>query len=397
MAASLTWLDHDAAARDRSLRILALFKEKESRDELGIGGVRDAISDQLFPGTSTIQTRLRYMLLVPWVYTRLEKEQVPAKSFAARARQDELAVVTPLLDAREEGVFGRQAGSGLKRLPSSVYWAGLGAWGIRRFPAAQSDYHRAVDALYARRSRSRRREDDDVDPDPATQTWHPRLPAPPPGFPKTADLKLTAEEAGFLDDCIQRSCRGTLLAWLALHGVPDAAAEPWMHAQLREFPPGAQDLLGHGRRFTDIIEGAARVYNVVLAELREHDGWAAEHREALLQWRSRLDLDALRTWPMERFWDLTVGHGHDVTTATRRFVEAVLDRVVATGGEIADDAATRGLVTRREQALKGPRSRITNRGARQQWGGNAGTGRVVYRWPTTRRLLDDLYPALGRK
>lgn len=396
MPSSLTWLDHDVAARERSLRILALFKEKESRDELGIGGVRDAISDQLFPGTSTIQTRLRYMLIVPWVYTRLEKEQVPAKAFAARARQEELAVVTPLLDAREEGVFGSQAGSGLKRLPSSVYWAGLGAWGIRRFPAAQSDYHRSVDGLYARRARLRRREDDDVEPDAATQTWHPRLPAPPEGFPREIDLKLTTDEAGFLGDCIQRSCRGTLLAWLALHGAPDSAGEPWMHVQFREFPASAQELLVHGRRFTDLIEGAARVYNVVLSELREHDGWASEHRAALDRWRGGLDLGALRSWPLDRFWELTVGHGHDITAATRRFVEAILARVVETGGDIADDAVLRNLVTRREQTLKGPRSRITNRGARQQWGGNAGTGRVVYRWPTARRLLDDLYPALGR-
>jgi hypothetical protein len=67
MTSRLTWIDHDSQARERSLRILALFREKESRDELGIGGIRDAIADRLFPGTSTIQTRLRYMLFVPWV------------------------------------------------------------------------------------------------------------------------------------------------------------------------------------------------------------------------------------------------------------------------------------------------------------------------------------------
>ena len=165
MPSSLTWLDHDPAARDRSLRILALFREKESRDELGIGGIRDAISDRLFPGTSTIQTRLRYMLLVPWIYEDLERKKIPSSSFAARALQAELAMVQPLLDAREEDVFGSQAGSGLKRLPSSVYWAGLGTWGIRRYPGSQNDYHRAVDLLYSRRVQRRRRDDDDDDDD----------------------------------------------------------------------------------------------------------------------------------------------------------------------------------------------------------------------------------------
>jgi hypothetical protein len=67
MAASLTWIDHDAKARERSLRILSLFKTT-TRDELGLGAIRDSFADQLFPGTSTIQTRLRYMLFVPWIY-----------------------------------------------------------------------------------------------------------------------------------------------------------------------------------------------------------------------------------------------------------------------------------------------------------------------------------------
>ena len=87
MPSSLTWIDHDAAARERSLRILALFQEKESRDELGLGGIRDAFADRLFPGTSTIQTRLRYMLFVPWIYRALEERRVAPGEFAPRLRR----------------------------------------------------------------------------------------------------------------------------------------------------------------------------------------------------------------------------------------------------------------------------------------------------------------------
>ena len=56
---SLAWIDFDEAERQRAQRIMALFQERESRDELGLGGIRDSIADHLFPGTSTIQTRLR--------------------------------------------------------------------------------------------------------------------------------------------------------------------------------------------------------------------------------------------------------------------------------------------------------------------------------------------------
>lgn len=64
----LAWIDFDQADRDRTRRIMDLFGQEDSRDELGLGSVRDALADLMFPGTSTIQTRLRYMLFVPWIY-----------------------------------------------------------------------------------------------------------------------------------------------------------------------------------------------------------------------------------------------------------------------------------------------------------------------------------------
>jgi hypothetical protein len=68
MPSVLAWIDHDSKARERTLRILSLFQEKESRDDLGLGSVRDSFADQLFPGTSTIQTRLRYRWMF-WIST----------------------------------------------------------------------------------------------------------------------------------------------------------------------------------------------------------------------------------------------------------------------------------------------------------------------------------------
>jgi len=59
MPSTLTWPDHDAAARERSLRILMLFQEKESRDGLGLGAIRDSFSDKLFPDT-------RFLSVIPF-------------------------------------------------------------------------------------------------------------------------------------------------------------------------------------------------------------------------------------------------------------------------------------------------------------------------------------------
>src|SRR5690348_18030165 len=128
------WLDYSEYERRRMLDVVDLFRERDTRDELGVGSVRDAFADMLFPGTSTIMTRARYFLLVPWTYRRLERHRVRSAEIAARARKAELELVEPIEQSDDnDGNIGQVAKTALKRLPSSVYWQGLYVWGIRSF------------------------------------------------------------------------------------------------------------------------------------------------------------------------------------------------------------------------------------------------------------------------
>jgi hypothetical protein len=405
MPSSLTWVDHDPAARERSLRILALFQEKESRDELGLGGIRDSFADQLFPGTSTIQTRLRYMLFVPWIYTRLEHQRTPLGEFAARADKMERNLVVPLLASDDKsGVFGVVAGKGLKRLPSSVYWAGLGAWGIRLVDFSQEEYHRQIGAIYRRRAtqetrdreRARMGDDTEATPDPGTLTWHTRLPSPPPDFPSKADFILTHEEASFLLDRLQHTHPDCLLAHLALHCAPSEVELPWLHPDRASFREAHQELLEHARRFSQVMNGAALVYNLALSKLRNWDEKIEEHRDRLKKWREELDFADLGNWSLTRLWELTEGQGHTITPATRRFVSRWLELVGDSGGNLGEDEEAWNLVRQREKALKKARSRFVNRRALEQWSGASGLGRLVYRWPTAKTFLRDLHSGLQR-
>ena len=92
---SLAWIDFDEAERQRAQRIMALFQERESRDELGLGAIRDSIADHLFPGTSTIQTRLRYMLFIPWIFRMLDIRDATPNQIMAEARALEIGLPTP--------------------------------------------------------------------------------------------------------------------------------------------------------------------------------------------------------------------------------------------------------------------------------------------------------------
>ena len=57
MPSTFTWLDHSEHERRQMLDVIDLFRERDTRDELGLGTIRDAFADLSFPATSTIQTR----------------------------------------------------------------------------------------------------------------------------------------------------------------------------------------------------------------------------------------------------------------------------------------------------------------------------------------------------
>ena len=399
MPSTLTWIDHDPTARDRALRILSLFQEKESRDELGLGAIRDSFADTLFPGTSTIQTRLRYMLFVPWVYRELERKRIAPPHFAIKARQMEMALVEPLLENEDQaGIFGRVAGKALKRLPSSVYWNGLGVWGIRLVSCSQDEYHRYIDEVYRRRDSIRGRYEEDDFTESETLTWHPRLPEPPDGFPDKIEglsFNLEPDEASFLLDRILKSQEESLLAHLALNCKPVECDFPWQHPDGEGFSKEHKDILNYAEFFSTIMHGAAFLYNLMLAELAGRKKLQEEHRDNLVEWKARLLNCQRRDLPLEGLWELIIGRGHTITRRTKEFVTVWVRRVRATGGDVANDVECRNLVSSRERQLKGVRSRFTNSRARDQWKGYAGVGQMAYRWPNVKRLLADLHAGLN--
>lgn len=394
----LAWLDHDPDERARTQRVLALFRERESRDELGLGAVRDAISDALFPGTSTIETRLRYTLFVAWIYQRLEDERVAAADVERLARKRQLDLVAPLLSEEDRGVFGRVSGGNLRRLPSEVYWATLASWGVFRFRGSMDAYHRSFDRL-AERSRARRRESDEGD-EGVLVTWDRGLPDPPPDFPQRASFALRRIEAVYLRDRIVESSPPSLFAWLAndegAAGAPSVEF-PWEHSRHAAFRREHREQLHHGRMFTEVMYGAAILYNLCLAELKG----AEERREALREeqrsWVAGLAGLPIDDWSPERLFHLFTTPEHTFSQPTRAFVEA-WRRLAATRDLSAlDGREARSLVRAREMALKGPRSRYTNARALDQWSGAAGLFRLNYRWTTAQRFLHDIHQGLRQE
>ncbi len=391
MASSFTWLDHSDSERRKVLDAIDRFKDSDTRDELGIATIRDAFSDRFFPGTSVLMTRARYFLFVPWIYQALERRGV-VEGVEAKVRKAEVQLIETL--GNKEGVIGRLAKGTLKRMPSNVYWIGLGGWGIRRSDGAQADFHRVLEHPAGQPAT---RDDEGEALGSSRRLWHAAIPAAPDGFPKEAGLELTRPEAEYLRERIRLTQPDSMLAAiLRLKELSDVEFA-WMHPRLADFAPELRGALVHAQCFAETMQGAALLYNLMLAEADKREPTAEEFRKAIRAWSEELKprAGALATWNRDEFWGLVEGMAN-VNPRTKKFIVHWLDmKLWEEPAKAIDDKTARALVQAHEQHLKGARARLTNPRALELWGGASGTGRLQYRWPTAKRILGDVFAALS--
>src|SRR4051794_3607124 len=108
MASVIAWLDHDETHRRQMREAIGMFRDQGAVDELGLGRVRDAFSDRLFPGTSVLWRRARYLFFVPWVFICLERGEGGRRSADDRAKyvQRRLASALRETEGAGAGVIG---------------------------------------------------------------------------------------------------------------------------------------------------------------------------------------------------------------------------------------------------------------------------------------------------
>jgi hypothetical protein len=384
---SLTWLDFSDAERRRALEVLDLLTADETRDELGLGTIRDAFADGMFPGVSTIQRRARYFLFVPWSFQDAERRHRGQGGALDQARRQELRLIDALLSSGDqEGVIGARARRHLQQVPSMIYWQGLGRWRIRRRDGTREQWSRAV-----LRAEELARDDDGqlVNRDP---WWDNGIPAAPDDWPDHATLDLRPVEASYLRERIGQTCEDTLLATLVQR---DAAwtpvSFPW-ELDLADVPAGQRALLGFARTFSETMHGAALLYNHMLAVAREDDAREADYRTALEAWSAVQALAPGDEAPVAELWKQLARLNSRHRPATREFIEAWFDLIGDPDG-IADDGRAQTLIRDREREVKHRQARLSNDAALETWRGAAGASQLSFRWPSAQRQLLDIVRA----
>jgi len=132
--AAIGWIDFSPKDRNRVGSILDLLRPEGQVDELGIGTIRDALADQLFPGISTIQTRAKYFFIIPYIlsdFLKMPLKERKKKSPINYLEQREYEIMWDLADKyrdhKSSGVIGitLKRGEHIVRRPSEIYWNGL--------------------------------------------------------------------------------------------------------------------------------------------------------------------------------------------------------------------------------------------------------------------------------
>ncbi|MEU8085752.1 DUF6361 family protein [Micromonospora sp. NPDC049101] len=394
MASGLSWLDSSRDDQNRMRELLKLFSDAESRDELGVGQVRDAFSDLLFSGTSVLQTRARYLLIVPWCYQEAQRRRLRGERLAAQVDGNERKVIAALLRGDDtEGVIGRRAGVGVRTLPSTIYAAALLRYGIRT----------GDDDIPGRRVASGSSEADEL-ADQSSGAWQPTLPGAPADFPNEVDggLTLYPQEARWLRERLLAAAPDTLLAYLLQpeHRPVTDGQVPWEPAALAA-PEPVGSLVRDAQRFSLAMHGAALLYNLLVAEryeqagLTEHENPTAVYRDALREWSDRVSaLPGLKGWERSGMWSRLIQQNSRIATnaAAHRFIERWLDAVTSgAAGDAATDPGLRALVAERERSVKKGQSRLVNDKLLRTWSGASGSRQLVFRWPQVRRILADIH------
>ncbi len=390
---SLGWLDFSKDERNKVLNVIHLLDEPGAVDELGIGAIRDAFADYFFPGTSTVQTRAKYFLIVPYVLMEAGSGKYGSdlNTILRRIDNEERNCRDILIKTSNDGVIGSLVPkSWVLRTPSNIYWNGIKKIGIFREDLSVKEY--VYQSILQRnlkqyKTSGNRNEDaeenekDDVDAGDITaiqfwslgDTYH-------SDWRDNLTIELLPEEAVFLKTQIITSQRNSLFAFILKNNI-DLERYGSFGALTEDIKDSVDDKLRYmmelANDFNNLVSIITTRYNWIVfggANDNAQKNWALYSKD--LRHRSEVDLQAV-------FNKLGVNN-NKLKIFLLRIQEAVKEGDIVT----VDD-----LIIKREIALKGTKRAKTNRVGEfkgQNW---IGIDRLDYRYTPTKRIIRDIMNA----
>lgn len=389
------WIEFSKDERSKVLNVIDLLSEDGTLDELGIAPIRDGFANIFFPGTSTIQTRAKYFLIVPYALADLERSKdskpqvILDKMDAIERRCGEV-----LLQTSDDGIIGSRnlkSGNWVKRTPANIYWAGIRKYGIFTGPnMAMQEYVRTFCILKAQKtvvkSLGNRRDDaeennrDDADSGGLLSMTFWKLPDYESGnWVENISIELTEAEARYLKTQIIENCGDSMMAFILKNERRDILELEGFDAMnagiISIFPQDIQEDYRLAKAFSDFIYGARIRYNVVLSQ--------GQNTDANSEWR-------IYKTNMVQYADLDINAIFarlNIFNPNLRSFLLDLQTYMKDGNIEAIDQR----LVKRECQIKGPsRAKLMRAGEfnKNNW---IGGGRLDYRFSSAVKILRDIF------
>ncbi|EHK2870871.1 hypothetical protein V8069_000524 [Vibrio parahaemolyticus] len=403
------WIDFSSTERERVSQVLSMLQEKGTLDELGIGQIRDAFADQLFPGFSTIQTRAKYFVTIPYIfhdYRKLEPYERPPLAEYISQQEDKLAkcLVENHQHDMPYGIIGKDSlEKGVARKPSSVYWNGLRLLSIAKTELSLREFVNQYQELANNKSETHI-DDDGLHSDIA------QLMTKPDGYSESwlnqVSIELTRKEAEFLKNKLQLSSKveHSVPAQLFKHNLVGEALQVadmvvhngWqveaLYEKLKDSPISDQTktCFENALEFSFVLEGAHIRYNSLIAQRAKNTGKVKQWNEEFDVWlnHARKQPISFEQQSIDSWYEFAFGPHKNANNRTRQFIENWCSL-------IRDSVA----VDKLDICVK--RQAIANKGARcllkkalnenQDW---VGMRKLEFRWPSARVILQDIQEGL---
>lgn len=403
----LGWVDFSSEDRERVRHVMAMMRERGTLDELGIGQIRDAFADLLFPGISTIQTRAKYFITVPRIlrdYHELcsanKRKAPPIESYLKDAENNVAKRLTEVHGDDEKGIIGRTQidKGGVARRPSSVYWNGLRQLGIIDTQNSLAEFCRHYgNAKTKPDSAISEFGEDDTSNLNTKQIVH--LPkGHSANWQEDLTLNVSANEAKFLINKIKnaKNLEHSVLGQLYLHGLTNDALSlndefvsgfTQLQAFLKrqgEVSALCKSRLDAAEAFSLAMEGAHLRYNIVLAKNNGFDEEVTRYESDYNNW-TEIAKQSLHEDSVDNWFD--IAEIKAIKPKTKTFIQQFIKQVQT-------DASLKEIDTLVESQAKNnkkKRSLLYKKLTQKDW---VGIRRLDYRWSAARLILADIQQGL---
>ena len=371
----------------KALQVLKLTSESVALDELGIGRIRDAFADRMFPGISTLQKHLKYFSLMPQLYKKATERRYNCIS---EVRTEIIRLEKIMTRNLYEGssikwgitgsdMISKGVNNYVKYDPAYIYNSGLQTFEILRSPqlyeliySSSKSLHNSPNTYYT--------EDEDTANDSVEKAGlfqFCSFPSVEYDFTEKCSLDLTKADKSFIVEHILKAnaCKGTLLRFL-VDNESFTLPQKFDGFIYKSLPEGLAELQDFARKFADFIYLVHVRYNYIFSEYKD-DKMLEEFNELVEQYNSsETDINAVLS---------TISVRDDSSKEFCKAVEGCISTYPNDGYNKLDQ-----LIINREKRVKGSRRKIGNPSYVYDSNNRIHYYKLTYRWETVRQFIEEL-------